>query len=218
MKNILIFGDSNTWGYDYTAYMPETGSAKRLAFDERWPGLVQQQLGAEYRLIENALNARTSMHEDPYFPNRLGLKSLQVALDANAPLDMVVIQMGCNELKHMFNLTAGMIAFGVEQLVKACQTSYYGYPAPKVLVVAPAPTHPDIDKMIFGFSFGPDAYQKSLQFGREYGDMARRNGCGFVDCGTLGFELNTLDGLHYAKADHQKLAPAVAAKIKEMLG
>ena len=26
--------------------------------------------------------------------------------------DLVVLQMGCNELKHMFNLTAGMIAFG----------------------------------------------------------------------------------------------------------
>ena len=218
MKNVLIFGDSNTWGYDYTAYMPESGSAKRMTPDERWPGLVRRQLGPEYTIIENALNARTSMREDPYFPNRLGIKSLQVALDANAPLDLVVLQMGCNELKHMFNLTAGMIAFGVEQLVLACKVPCYGYPAPQVLVIAPAPTHPDIDKMIFGFSFGPDAYQKSTAFSREYRAMAERNGCGFVDCAALGFELNTLDGLHYSKADHGKLAPVVADKIKEMIG
>lgn len=217
MKNVLIFGDSNTWGYDYTTYSPATGSGQRMTMDERWPGLVHKELGGEYHIIENALNARTSMHEDPYFPNRLGLRSLQVALDANAPLDLVVIQMGCNELKHMFNLTAGMIAFGVEQLVQACKASYYEYPAPKVLVIAPAPTHPKIGEMIFGFSFGPDAYRKSLEFSREYQAVAQRNGCGFVDCAPLGFEINTLDGLHYSKADHRKLAPVVAAKIKEML-
>lgn len=37
----------------------------------------------------------------------------------------------------MFNLTAGMISFGVEKLVAAAQTSYYNYPVPKVLLIAP---------------------------------------------------------------------------------
>ena len=147
----------------------------------------------------------------------MGLKSLQVALDANAPLDLVVMQIGCNELKHVFNLTAGMIAFGAEQLVQACKTSYYNYPIPKVLVIAPAPTHPDIGKMIFGFSFGPDAYQKSCELGKCYREMSERNGCGFIDCAELDFEINTLDGLHYSKRDHAKLAPVVTAKILEML-
>ena len=218
VKNILIFGDSNTWGYDYLTYMPETGDAQRMTFEERWPGRVQMILGNEYRIIENALNARTNVIDDPYFPLRHGLNSLKVALDANAPLDLVVIQMGCNELEHMFNRTAGMIAFGVEQLVNACKTQYYNYPAPKVLVIAPAPTHPKIGEMIFGFSFGPDAYAKSCQFSKEYAAIAERHGCGFVDCAPLNFEINTLDGLHYSKGDHAKLAPVVAEKIKEMLG
>lgn len=217
MKHILVFGDSNTWGYDASTYLPELGSGQRMAWDERWPGRVQTLLGDGYRITENALNARTNMVEDPYFPNRLGLKSLQVALDANAPLDLVVLQMGCNELKHMFNLTAGMIAFGVEHLVQACQASYYAYPAPKVLLIAPHPTHPRIGEMIFGFSFGPDAYAKSLELGKEYRAVAERNGCGFIDCAELGFELNELDGLHYSKADHAKLAPVVADRVREML-
>ena len=85
MKHILVFGDSNTWGYDASTYLPELGSGQRMAWDERWPGRVQTLLGDGYRIIENALNARTNMVEDPYFPNRLGLKSLQVALDATRP-------------------------------------------------------------------------------------------------------------------------------------
>jgi len=218
MKNILCYGDSNTWGYDYTTYDPALGAGQRMAFNERWPGIVQLNLGSEYRIIEDALNARTNMRDDPYFPHRHGLDSLEVALDAQAPLDLVIIQMGVNELKHMFNLTAGMIAFGVEKLVAAAQTSYYNYPVPKVLLIAPHPTHPKIGEMIYGFSFGPDAYAKSCEFGKLYADLAKRNGCGFVDCAPLNLELNELDGLHYSKADHAKLAPVVAEKIREMIG
>ena len=72
--------------------------------------------------------------------------------------------------------------------------------------------------MIFGFSFGPLAYEKSMQLGALYREIARRYGCGFLDCAALDFEINSLDGLHYSKQDHVKLADAVVLKIKEMLG
>jgi len=218
MKNILVFGDSNSWGYDYATYDPQQGIAKRMAFDERWPGRLQKMLGMDYYVIENCLNARTSMMADPYFPNRMGLPSLQVALDANAPLDLVAIKLGCNELKHMFGLTAGMIAFGVEQLVLEAKKNHYGYPAPRVLIIAPHPTHPGISEMIFGFSFGTEAHAKSLEFSKWYGEMAVRQGVEFLDCAPLHFELNELDGLHYSKGDHQKLAEAALQKVQSMLG
>lgn len=71
--------------------------------------------------------------------------------------------------------------------------------------------------MIFGFSYGPLAYEKSLQLGPLYREIAQRYGCEFLDCGEMDFEINELDGLHYSKADHAKLGKAVAAKIREML-
>ena len=218
MKNILIFGDSNTWGYDVTTYMPEIGAGKRMNEKERWPGIVRTMLGEGYLVTEDALNARTSMVDDPWNANRLGINQLKTSLDANAPLDLVVIQMGCNELKHAFCLTAGMIGYGIEALVRECKTSYYAYPVPKVLLIAPAPTHPDIGKLLFGYVFGPDAYKKSLELGGICKDIAERNGCGFIDCADLDFELNTIDGLHYSKKDHAKLAPVVYEKIREMIG
>jgi lysophospholipase L1-like esterase len=179
---------------------------------------VRTILGDGYHVIEDALNARTLMWDDPYFENRHGLTGLKTALDAHAPLDLVVLQLGCNELKHMFHLTAGMIACGMEKLVAACQTSYYGYPVPKVLLIAPHPTHPKIGDLLYGFNFGPEAYGKSVQLGGEYRAIAEKYGCGFLDCAELGFELNEIDGLHYSKADHAKLADAAAVKIKEMIG
>lgn len=218
MKNILIFGDSNTWGYDMERYIPELDTAQRMTADERWSGRVRTILGEGYHVIEDALNARTLLWDDPYFENRHGLTGLKTALDAHAPLDLVVLQLGCNELKHMFNLTAGMIAGGMEKLVAACQTPYYGYPVPKVLLIAPHPTHPKIGDMLYGFNFGPEAYEKSVQLGAKYRAIAEKYGCGFLDCAELGFELNEVDGLHYSKADHAKLADAAAEKIREMIG
>ncbi len=218
MKSILAFGDSNTWGYDYLTYTPETGVRGRMAFDERWPGRLQQLLGDEYRVIENGLNTRTVVMEDPCIPLRKGIDSLKVALESNTPLDLVVIQLGANEFKTMYNRPAGVIAFGMEHMIRACKQSYYGYEPPKILIIAPAQLHPDCSTMDLGFNYGPDSYEKSCQIGKEYEKVALRHGCGFLDAATLGFELNTLDGVHYSREDHRKLADAVAEKVKEMLG
>ena len=128
MKNILIYGDSNSWGYDYTRYIPELSTCQRMPETERWPGIVRSILGPEYHVIEDTLNGRTTVWDDPYSPGRNGLKGLRTALEVNAPLDLVVLKLGCNELKVYFSLNAGMIAFGIEKLVKECSVPYYGLP------------------------------------------------------------------------------------------
>lgn len=218
MKNILVYGDSNSWGYDVTRYLPEANTFQRMTEEERWPALVRTALGPDYLIIEDALNGRTHVWDDPYMPGRNGLMGLRIALDVNAPLDLVVLALGCNELKDYFNLSAGMIARGAERLVQECRVPYYCYPAPQVLLIAPAPVHPNIASFRSGASFGPNAYRKSCELGRLYRDVAERNGCGFIDGGELHLKINEFDGLHYSHADHAKLAPVVTAKIKEMLG
>lgn len=213
---ILVFGDSNSWGYDAASYDPQTGIAKRMSAGVRWPSILQRNLGQDATVIENCLNGRTLMQDDPYFPNHQGLKSLQEALDANAPLDLVILALGCNELKHMFHLSAGMIAFGLERLVAESMASPYGYPPPKLLIVAPHPTSPDIGQMIFGFSFGPLAYEKSLALPELYRQIAKKYGCAFVSCADKDFELNPVDGLHYSPQDHAQVAHLVTAEVQRL--
>ena len=215
MKNILCFGDSNTWGHDVAS--PTAQVSPRMAFDVRWPGVLQNLLGGEWRIIEDGLPARTNVVEDPYFPHRCGLPALEAALDAHAPLDLVIIHTGVNELKHLFGLSAGMIALGAEKMVAAAMAPRYGYPRPKALLVAPAPLKENVADLQLGYSFGPLAFKKSLELGRAYRDVAERCGCGFIDCAELGFELNALDGVHYSAGDHLKLGRAAAQKAREML-
>ena len=53
MKNILCFGDSNTWGYD---------PATQTRFDNktRWTGVLQKEIGDKFNIIEQGLNGRTT--------------------------------------------------------------------------------------------------------------------------------------------------------------
>lgn len=57
MKHVLCFGDSNTWGF-----IP--GTCKRYDEHTRWTGILQDELGADWRIHENGQNgmnpARTS--------------------------------------------------------------------------------------------------------------------------------------------------------------
>ena len=49
MKTILCFGDSNTWGYN-------PSNQQRFGPDEGWTGVLRNQLGVGFRIIEEGLN------------------------------------------------------------------------------------------------------------------------------------------------------------------
>lgn len=54
MRQILCFGDSNTWGLD-------GDSGKRLPWGVRWTSLLQEKLGQQYHVIEEGLCGRTTI-------------------------------------------------------------------------------------------------------------------------------------------------------------
>ena len=58
MKNVMCFGDSNTYGYDPAGM--RDGTAVRYAQDVRWCGVAQRDLGEGWHVIEEGLNGRTT--------------------------------------------------------------------------------------------------------------------------------------------------------------
>ena len=58
LKTVLCYGDSNTWGYN-----PQT--KERFPRNVRWPGVLRQELGEDYEIIEEGLNGRTTVWDDP---------------------------------------------------------------------------------------------------------------------------------------------------------
>lgn len=208
MKTILCYGDSNTWGFD-------AASRERLAPDVRWTGVLQAELGDNYRVIEEGLNGRTTNLDDLIELNRNGLTYLTPCLESHAPVDLVTLMLGTNDLKARFNRNAADIAQAAALLAEITRSMRVGpaKAAPKVLFMAPPVVADltDLDGMFGG------AIEKSKQFARYYGVWARRNQLDFLDAGSIVVS-SPVDGIHLDPPEHGKLGKAVAAKIRAIIG
>ena len=134
MKTILCFGDSNTWGYN-----PE--NCQRFGPDERWTGILRNSLGEDYQVIEEGLNGRTTLWDDPIEGFKNGLDYLMPCLESHKPFDLITIMLGTNDLKYRFSVSAFDIAESVGVLVRQVQQSQAGPQenAPIPLLIAPPP-------------------------------------------------------------------------------
>lgn len=207
MRTILCYGDSNTWGYD-----PVTG--ERLGREARWPGVLARELGDGHAVIEEGLNGRTTVWDDPIDAYRNGREYLVPCLESHAPLDLVVIALGVNDLKARLGLSASDIADGAGALVEIVQKSATGPDggAPKVLLLAPPPVGDlgDSAEMFEG------ALEKSRGFSRHYARIADKYGCGLLDLAAL-VSASTLDGIHFEAKEHEAIGREAGQRAKAML-
>jgi lysophospholipase L1-like esterase len=207
MFEIMCFGDSNTWGYD-------PASGERFADETRWTGVLQTALGQGYRVIEEGLNARTTVWEDPVEGDKMGKRHLPVCLASQAPLDLVVLMLGTNDLKKRFSAPPSDIVRGAGVLLDVIAASAAGKAgkAPAVLLMAPPPLA-KLSRLADMFDGGTE---KSQHLGRLYAELAQERGCAFLDAGTV-IHSSDLDGIHFESAEHKALGEAVAREVKKIL-
>jgi lysophospholipase L1-like esterase len=139
MKTILCFGDSNTWG---CRPLTSLENIPRYGPDVRWGSVLRTSLGEGYWVIEEGLNGRTTVWADPVEGEyKSGKSYLTACLESHAPLDLVTILLGTNDLKHRFGLSAWDIAACAGVLVQIVQSSAFGPngSAPRVLLICPPP-------------------------------------------------------------------------------
>jgi lysophospholipase L1-like esterase len=207
MKTVLCFGDSNTWGY-------EASTGARLGRWERWPGVAQRQLGDAVYVIEEGLGGRTTTFEIPGSPNRNGFAALPMLLETHAPLDLVVISLGTNDV-WVPGATARDAARGVGVLVDLVQASGLGPDegAPEVLVLVPPPLAGLSDEWAIE---SDELVGESAGFGDAYRDILRSREVPLVDLGEL-MTTSAADGIHFEAPDHAAIGRAVAAAVRAAL-
>jgi lysophospholipase L1-like esterase len=206
MKTILCYGDSNTWGYN-----PRTQD--RFPVAERWTGVLTQELGAEFRVVEEGLNGRTTVWNDPIEGYKNGKAYLIPCLESHRPIDLVVIMLGTNDLKKRFSVSAYDIAQSAAVLVDLVQRSAAGPGggAPRVLLIAP----PVVGKLTMFAEMFEDAQAKSGKFSEYYRSVADLYRCEFLDASQV-IVSSYLDGIHFEGDQHQRLGKAVAGRVKEI--
>ena len=209
MKSILCYGDSITWGYS-----PKDGS--RFPFEDRWPGILQLELGDSYRVIEESVPGRTTNWDSPFLPERNGRKSLPLVLETNLPIDLFILMLGTNDLWKTFNFSASEIAGSCAFLIWTVQKAMAGpgFGVPEILLVAPQPLGP-LAPFMKTFFEGRAAV--SRQLAREYEKIARMTGCHFLDASKY-VKSSRVDGVHLDAAGQKKLASGVKKSVLSILG
>lgn len=214
MKSVLCFGDSNTWGF-----IPDSITAPcpaRHPHDVRWTGVLAKELGANYRIIEEGQNGRTTVHDDPFAAVRNGKAVLPALLESHKPLDLVVLMLGTNDLKAVFGVSPAEIAMGVKVLAQMILSSDAGLAnrPPKLLLMCPPvigdqPHLPDIAAKF------PNAQRDSRQLPRHYEALATSLGCAYLNTQTL-IQPGS-DGIHLDATAHAVLGKAVANAVRKIL-
>lgn len=223
-RRVLIYGDSNTWGYEAQSDGKPT---RRYPPDQRWTGILGKELGPDYVIIEDGLNLRTTDLDGEDWPDSIvrpnafnGAKHLPVSIAANMPLDLVVIMLGTNDLQARYHRSAREIAKAAVTLARLVRASAGGigtsYPAPKVLLVSPVQiaTVPvkDWNKRYMG------GREKSVEFSAAFRSAARETGIPVFDAASaIGGGAHEIDGVHLSNGDHRRMAIAIAPAIREVL-
>jgi lysophospholipase L1-like esterase len=219
MKTILCYGDSNTHGtkaIDFnlleTSFIP---SDYRYARQQRWTGVLQKELGSDFLIIEEGLNSRTTVFDDPIEGiHKNGLTYLCPCLESHAPLDLVILMLGTNDLKTKFSVSAYDIAMGTGVLIDTIQKSGTGLNGkkPKILVLCPPP----LGKLSYLKDlFGEEGIEKSKKLAMYYEKVTQLYGCYFLDVGKI-IKTSVIDGVHYEPEKLAKLGKKVADKVLEI--
>ncbi|RLD32798.1 MAG: hydrolase [Bacteroidetes bacterium] len=207
MKTIVCFGDSNTWGYS-------PSDSGRYPFEKRWTSILQKKLGADYFVIPEGLNGRTTAFEDSVEMDKNGYRHLQTILETHKPMDLIIIMLGTNDLKSRFNVCAQEIAWSAGKLVDYAlhSTSGINEKHPEVLFIAPpiVKNSPSFGYMLEG------SVKKSEDFSIHYKNKAQELGVPFLNASDF-IVSSPIDGIHWEKEEHEKFAFAVAEKVKEII-
>lgn len=210
MKSVLCYGDSLTWGYS-------AEGPSRHAYEDRWPSVLQAELGEGVRVIADGLNGRTTAFDDHLAgADRNGARILPTVLTTHAPLDLVVIMLGANDMKPWIHGNPVAAKQGMERLVDIVRGHDYPFDwaAPKVLLVSPpAVSRTENAEFREMFAGGDAASQRLAQL---YAELAGLTGCGFFDAGGVA-KTTPLDGVHLDAENTRAVGRAIAPVVRKLL-
>lgn len=199
MKQLLCFGDSNTWGL-----IPKTN--ERYSWGERWTGILQEKLyDKDVRVLEEGLCGRTTVFDDAYRKNRNGLKSLPEILETSYPIDAAVIMLGTNDCKAYYKSNSYNIAKGLG----LCIDELLKYISPeKVLIVSPIFLGDTVWKEEFDPEFDSHSVDIAKGLFHEYKKVAQTKGTNIISASDFA-KPSDVDQEHLTKEGHQLLAHAI---------
>ena len=203
MKQILAFGDSNTWGL-----IP--GTWDRYPEYVRWTGILRKAAASYgYRVLEDGVCGRTTVFQDPSRFGRRGLDAIDRYREADS-LSAVILMLGTNDCKTVFRASPEQIGCGLEQcLIRFEQL----IPPEKILVVSPLLLGKDVWKPEKDPAFDKQSVRTCAALKDIYRKIAERRGCAFLAASDHA-EACHVDEEHLNAEGHEHLAAAILSGLK----
>ena len=203
MKQILCFGDSNTYGL-----IP--GTKDRYPWEVRWTGILAEGIREKgFQVVEEGLCGRTTVFEDELRDNRRGAAVLPMILESHQPLEKVVLMLGTNDCKTIYQASAEVIGKGVEKLVHQIQAADENI---EILLVSPILLGEGVGEEGYDPEFNQESVETSTGLKAVYEQVAKRNGCAFLAASDYA-KASGADREHLDEKGHRQLAEAVIQRI-----
>jgi lysophospholipase L1-like esterase len=171
--------------------------------------------GKDVRVIEDCLNGRRTIYEDPIKPGRNGLAGLAQRIELNSPLAFVLLMLGTNDFQFNHDHNASHAANGVGELIKAIRNAPIepGMPIPEILVISPPPITAAKGDIAAKFK---DAEKKCVGLAAAYKQVCEKENCHFFDSAQVTTS-SKVDGVHLDLAQHLLLGSALTQYLTDLL-
>ncbi len=203
MRRVLCFGDSNTYGY-------KPDGSGRFSENIRWTGRLKTHLqDLDFQVIEEGLVGRTTVFEDSTRIGRKGSSLFPVLLESHNPLDLVIIMLGTNDCKTVYQASPKVIGRGVEILLKQAKNSA---PQAKILLISPIHLGEHVWEENYDTEFNQISVTKSKELKGVYQELAEKYGSYFLAASDVA-DPSEEDQEHMDEKGHASLEKAIFQKI-----
>lgn len=212
MKRILCFGDSLTYGT-----IPASDGVPNQRYDDtkRWTGLLQTKLSGIANVIEEGLPSRTIDKEDPR-PGKIGRNGsnyLWPCVNSHVPLDAVVVWLGTNDTKDMFNQSGVEVANAHKQMItRLSEQLKETSPGSKIIIMSPPKMNPASEAVRLWYG---QAQPKLAELPELYKQSAKELNVEFIDLYSVLDKPAISDGIHLSVEQNQIVADEVYKKLTE---
>ena len=186
-RQIIFWGDSNTFGYD-----PADMIEMRYPADVRWTDVLQKNAGEKWRIVPQGLNGRR-LPADPENTPVLGR-----LLRTREEEGILAVMLGTNDVLQGSDPDASEAIRRMERLL-----AYVSGKCPKDHFLVIAPVYSGREDS--GDDYFRAVYRESVRMNREFKKLAERSGVLFADVGTWGID-TAFDQIHFSAKGSLKFA------------
>lgn len=173
--------------------------------------VLQEEIGKNFYVVEEGLCGRYTVHDEPYRIGRNGAALLQPILETHAPVYLLILFLGTNDVLHHVDLTAFDTSRGIEVLVKIAESSETGAAekGPKILLISPPRIRKLSEELLQQCHGDPT---KSKGFSKLFRELAKSRKLFFLDAAKI-VEPSPVDGVHLDEEGQLLLGKAIGAKV-----